>query len=51
MRVMARLTFKQLLLAVAVGALFAALQAKTPAVARTQPLSTAACAPAATNRC
>jgi hypothetical protein len=48
---MARLTFKQLLLAIAVGAVFAALQSKSPAIASTHRLSTAICAPAATNRC
>jgi len=48
-----RLNFKQLLFAIAVGSLFAALQARAPApehLQQAQPVSEA-CAPAATTRC
>ena len=45
-----RLNLKQLLFAIAVGAAFAALQAKVPAPAHAAAIP-AVCAPAATNRC
>ena len=49
---MTRLSLKQLLFAIAVGSLFAALQARAPAPdhSQAQPVS-AACAVQSTNRC
>ena len=49
---MMRLNLKQLLIAIAVGAVFAVLQAKVPAPLHLHADSASAvCAPAATNRC
>lgn len=49
---MTRLSLKQLLFAIAVGSLFAALQARAPAAEQAQPQpASAACAAATTNRC